>query len=153
MLASFLKTLFRITALLPLPVVHFLGGLAGKFIFYIPNRIRHVAQKNIELCLPELNKDAQKKLLKNSLIESGKTLSEMGVMWLSNSKYTLSLITSVEGEEHLKTALNKQKGVLLAMPHIGSWELVNLYVARHYPVTSLYKPPHQKGLDNLIRES
>jgi len=153
MLAFVLKIVFRVTALMPLSLAHFFGATAGRLVYLIPNSARHVAKKNIELCLPELNPQQQQKLLRDSLTEAGKTLAEMGAMWLSNSQRTLNLITSIEGEEHLKTALEKNNGVLLAMPHIGSWELVNLFTARHYPVTSLYKPPHQKGLDNLIRES
>jgi len=153
MLAFVLKIVFRLTALVPLSVAHFFGAMAGRLVYLIPNSARHVAKKNIELCLPELNSQEQQKLLRDSLTETGKTLAEMGTMWLSDYKRTLNLVTSVDGEEHLKTALEKGNGVLLAMPHIGSWELVNLYVAKHYPVTSLYKPPHQKGLDNLIRTS
>ena len=151
MLAFFLKTVFRLTSLMPLPLAHSFGAGVGWLIYLIPNSARLVAQKNIELCLPELKPQEHKKLLRDSMIENGKTLAEMGIMWLSHYKRTLKLVTSVDGEEHLKKALKKGNGVLLAMPHIGSWELVNLYVAKHYPVTSLYKPPHQKGLDNLIK--
>lgn len=153
MLASLFKLLLRLTAIMPLAAAHFVGSLLGRLLFIVPNNARSVAIKNIELCFAEMDKPAQKRLLKKTLIESGKTMAEMGIMWLSNSEHTLSLITSVEGEEHLKAALEKQKGVLLAMPHIGSWELVNLYVARNYPVTSLYKPPHMHGLDKVIRQS
>jgi len=151
MLALVLKTFFRLTSLMPLPLAHFFGASVGWLIYLIPNSARLVAQKNIELCFPELKPQEQKKLLHDSMIENGKTLAEMGIMWLSDYQRTLKLVTSVEGEKYLKKALEKGNGVLLAMPHIGSWELVNLYVAKHYPVTSLYKPPHQKSLDNLIR--
>jgi len=138
---------------MPLPLAHRLGRFLGLLLFYLPNNARHVAKINIQLCFPEHKPVEQKKLLRNTLIESGKTMTEMGVMWLANSDRVLNLVTSVKGEDTLKAAMKKNNGVLLAMPHIGSWELVNLYVARHYPVTSLYKPPHMSGLDTIIRES
>jgi len=153
MTAFFFKLLLRLTAWMPLALTHSLGHFLGLLIYYLPNNARHVAKINIQLCFPELNTKEQKQLLRDSLIESGKTITEMGLVWLANSERVLNLITEVEGEEHLKAALEKNNGVLLAMPHIGSWELVNLYVARHYPVTSLYKPPHMSGLDTIIRES
>lgn len=153
MIAIFFKLLLRTTAWMPLPIAHKLGQFLGLLIYYLPNNARHVAKINIQLCFPDLNPAEQKQLLRDSLIESGKTLSEMGIMWLANSQSVLNLITSIEGEGTLKAAIQKNNGVLLAMPHIGSWELVNLYAANHYPVTSLYKPPHMSGLDNIIRES
>jgi len=153
MLGFFFKLFLRATALLPLPVAHFIGALLGQLIYYLPNNARAVAKINIQLCFPEYNANQQNRLLHNSLIESGKTIAEMGIMWLGDSKKVLNLVTAIEGEEHLAAALKKNNGVLLAMPHIGSWELVNLYAARHYPVTSLYKPARTQGLDNLIRTS
>lgn len=153
MLAFFFKLLLRITSYLPLPLAHRLGAGLGWLLFITPNSSKKVARINIALCFPDMSPRQQTSLLKETLIESGKTMAEMGIMWLGNSEYVLNQITSIEGEEHLTRAIEKHKGVLLAMPHIGSWELVNLYAARHYPVTSLYKPPHMKSLDNIIRES
>lgn len=153
MFARFLKSLFWLTAKLSLPLTHRIGAFLGWLLILIPNSTKQVSRKNIELCLPELSSQEQKALLNQSLIESGKTIAEMGIMWLADSDRVLQMITAVEGEEHLKNAIEKNKGVLLAMPHIGSWELVNLYAAKHYPVTSLYKPPYQRSLDNLIKES
>lgn len=153
MLASFIKLILKLTAILPLPLVHGFGYFIGYLFIIIPNKNKNVAKKNIELCFPELNTEAKKKLLNKNLIETGKTLAEMGLIWLGKSERVLNLITSVEGEEHLKAAFEKNKGVLLAMPHIGSWELVNLYAAKHYPVTSLYKPAHLDSIDGIIKQS
>lgn len=136
-----------------LPFAHRIGYIFGWLLNTVPNKSKQIAKKNIEICLPELNPKEQKTLLRRTLNESGKTLSEMGIMWLANSERVLHMIKNIEGEEHLKSALANHKGILLAMPHIGSWELVNLYAARHYPVTSLYKPPHMRSLDNIIKES
>ena len=153
MLSQFLKTLFRLTSIMSLPFAHRIGYIFGWLLNTVPNKSKQIAKKNLEICLPELNPKEQKTLLRRTLNESGKTLSEMGIMWLANSERVLHMIKNVEGEEHLKNAIANHKGVLLAMPHIGSWELVNLYAARHYPVTSLYKPPHIRSLDNIIKES
>lgn len=153
MLSQFLKTLFRLTSIMSLPFAHRIGYIFGWLLNTVPNKSKQIAKKNIEICLPELNHQEQKTLLRRTLIESGKTLSEMGIMWLANSERVLHMIKNIEGEEHLKNAIANHKGVLLAMPHIGSWELVNLYAARHYPVTSLYKPPHMRSLGNIIKES
>lgn len=153
MLSRFLKILFRLTSMTSLPFAHRIGYVFGWLLINIPNKSKQIAKKNIAICLPELSPVEQTTLLRHTLNESGKTLSEMGIMWLANSERVLNMVKSIEGEEYLKSAIENHKGVLLAMPHIGSWELVNLYVARHYPVTSLYKPPHMHSLNNIIKES
>jgi len=153
MTARFLKFLFRLTSVMSLPLAHRIGFFLGRLLNTIPNKSRAIAKKNIELCFPEQTPEEQQITLRNSLIESGKTLAEMGIIWLANSERVLNMITSVEGEEHLKAAIKHHKGVLLAMPHIGSWELVNLYAARHYPVTSLYKPQQLKSIDSIIKQA
>jgi Kdo2-lipid IVA lauroyltransferase/acyltransferase len=153
MLSHFLKILFRLTSITSLSFAHRIGYIFGWLLNTIPNKSKQIAKKNIEICLPDLDFKEQNILLRRTLNESGKTLAEMGIMWLANSERVLNMIKSIEGEEFLKTAIENHKGVLLAMPHIGSWELVNLYVARHYPVTSLYKPPHMHALGNIIKES
>lgn len=153
MLSRFLKILFRLTSITSLPFAHRIGYLFGWLLINTPNKSKQIAKKNIEICFPELSSTEQQQLLRSTLNESGKTLSEMGIMWLANSERVLNMIQSIEGEEHLKQAIQKNHGVLLAMPHIGSWELVNLYAARHYPVTSLYKPPRMNSLDNIIKDA
>ncbi|MDH5518201.1 MAG: lysophospholipid acyltransferase family protein [Gammaproteobacteria bacterium] len=153
MTARLLKSLFRLTSVMSLPIAHRIGRFFGWLLIRLPNKSKTVAKKNIELCFPELTAQQQKTLLDSSLIESGKTLAEMGIIWLANSERVLSMITSVEGERHLQDAVKQNKGVLLAMPHIGSWELVNLFVARHYPVTSLYKPQKYPSVDSIIKQA
>lgn len=153
MFTRFLKLLLRFTSLGSLRMAHTIGFVLGWLLILIPNKNKHIAKINIALCFPELNSLEQKKLLQENLIESGKTIAEMGLIWLANSERVLNTIKKVEGEQLLKDAIKKNNGVLLAMPHIGSWELVNLYAARHYPVTSLYKPQRLVSFDSIIKSA
>lgn len=153
MFTRFLKLLLRFTSLGSLRMAHSIGFILGWLLILIPNKNKHIAKTNIALCFPELNSFKQKKLLQENLIESGKTIAEMGLIWLANSERVLNTIKNVEGEQLLKDAIQKHNGVLLAMPHIGSWELVNLYAARHYPVTSLYKPQRLVSFDSIIKNA
>ncbi|MCK4710352.1 MAG: lipid A biosynthesis acyltransferase, partial [Gammaproteobacteria bacterium] len=91
MLASFIKFILRLTAILSLPLAHRFGHFIGWLFIILPNKSKQVAQKNIELCFPELNNIEQKKLLQENLIETGRTLAEMGLIWLSNSERVLNL--------------------------------------------------------------
>lgn len=148
----FVKILLHLFASLPLPVTHFFGAIIGWALIYLPNDARRISRINLELCYPELTPSALKCLLHKSLIEDGKTATELGPFWLVNDQRVLSLIKQTSGEEELKGSFKTGKGVILVIPHLGAWEMVGLYCSSRYPMTSLYRPPQMSTLDNLIHE-
>ncbi len=151
MRARLITVLLRLFATLPLPLAHALGAFIGWGLVCIPNDLRRISRINIPLCLPELAAAEQRRLIHRSLIESGKTMSEAGALWLRPEQRVLSLVCQVSGEEQLRAALSAGKGAILAVPHLGAWEIVGLYCSHHYPMTSLYRPPRMVELNALIR--
>ena len=148
--ASLAKLLIYLTALLSLKNGHCLGAFFGWLFSIIPNRLQHVTKTNIALCFPELNEQQQKQLIKRTLAETGKTLIEASPMWRWNKKKVLSLIKKVHGEDLLKQAL-KNNGVILALPHLGNWELLGLYCSANYPTTSMYQKPKLVQLNTIVK--
>ena len=106
--------LLRVCAALPLPLAHALGGLIGWGLLLIPNDLRRVSRTNIPLCFPEFTAAQQRHLLRASLIESGKTMTEAGALWLWPAPRLTTLIKGTSGEEHLSAALAAGKGAILA---------------------------------------
>ncbi len=145
-----MKALMRIVALLPLPVAHAIGVLFGWLFYLINNPHRDVARRNIALCLPELSPRARRRMLRHALIETGKTAMESALLWLGSRKRTLGLVREELGKEALEAALAKGKGVILVVPHLGSWELVSLYCSASYPLTSLYRPLRKSAMEPLV---
>jgi len=144
--------LARIVALLPLPVAHAIGVLLGWLFYLAKNPHREVARRNIALCLPELSPAERRRMLRRVLFETGKTALESPLLWLSDRERPLSLVREVIGKEVLEAALAKGKGVLVVIPHLGSWELVGLYCSSSYPMTSLYRPLRKSVLEPLVLE-
>lgn len=140
-------------ALMPLRLNHKIGSWIGLLIYYKNGKTRRVSAINIRLCFPELNTQAQEVIIKNSLIELGKQLSEMGPMWLWPVEKTLSLMTQVTGKEHMEAAMQSGKGVFLLTPHLGCWEIAGLYLGANIPVTILYSRPKIQALDDIVRQS
>lgn len=150
--ALFTKAFIRGFSLLSLKNCHRFGSLLGWLMTVIPNRSRHVTKVNVRLCFPEMRAEQQQYLVKNSLIEMGKTIAEISPMWQWDKKQLFQTIKSVEGEELLEQALLKNKGVILAAPHLGCWELLGHYLADKYPTTCMYQKPKIKQLDSIIRK-
>jgi len=147
------KSILIFTALLPLRQIHFLGKIVGKLTWLSNSRIRRIAEKNINACFPELDQAQQTLLIRNILNETGKVILETGKMWQQNADKTLNLIQECENEYLIKQAQDQGRGVILAIPHYGSWELVGLYCAKHYAMTSMYAPQTDLQVDNLIQQA
>ncbi len=136
---------------LPLSWNHRLGALAGWLAWRLPTRARRITLRNLERCLPELPAVQQKRLARYSLMETGKTATEIGPLWHWPEWRIRRLVHEVSGLHHLRDALDEGKGVILAIPHLGSWEMVGLYCSLHHPITALYRPPRERGMEATIR--
>jgi len=147
------NSLLRLTAWLPLPVAHAIGVLLGWLFYLVQNPHREVARRNIALCLPHLNPAARRRMLRHALIETGKTAMESPILWLASRTRTLGLVREEVGREVLEQALQRGKGVIIVAPHLGSWELVNLYCSAFNPLTSLYRPLRRPSLEPLVLEA
>jgi KDO2-lipid IV(A) lauroyltransferase len=93
----------------------------------------------IRICLPELNEDEQRALLRRSLRESARMVAELGPVWTWSRGRLLALVREVDGEAHLQSALAHGRGVILVTPHLGAWELAGLYCSSRFPLTMLYR--------------
>lgn len=142
--------LLRGVARLPLPLLHACGVLLGWLSWLIPDPNKAIARRNLELCFPALAPAARRRLLRRTLIETGKALMETPLLWLAPGNRAMDLVREVRGGELVEQALAAGRGVIVASPHLGNWELWGLYLGRHQ-VTTLYRPPRQRALEELIR--
>lgn len=147
-----LGLLLRLLGSLPLPLLHGIGALFGQLFSLLPNRHRRITQRNLALTFPEMSERQRARLLVQSLQETGKTFMETALMWCGSRQRILGLVRQVEGEELLQAALQRGKGVILAAPHLGSWELIGHYIAARAPITCLYKPPRNPSVEAAMRE-
>lgn len=149
-MASVIKILLRLLALLPLPLIHGMGYMLGWLFFLVPNKRRSTTITNIKLCFPDMNAWSQWQLIRRSLLETSKGVLESSAMWMLSGRQTLRLLKGTSNEEYLTEAYNRGKGVILASPHLGMWEIIGLHCSSKYPMTSLYRPPPIAGLDSTM---
>jgi len=140
-------------ALLPLRVSQYLGRILGKFLYNMKSsRAYRVSKANIDSCFNEVSVDQRESLLSSSLEHTGMSYAEMGMSWLWPTSMSLATVVSVKGEEVLQQAFEQGRGVIIIAPHIGNWEVLNLYASKRYAITVLYKQPKLKFFDWLINK-
>ncbi|MCJ8338398.1 MAG: lysophospholipid acyltransferase family protein [Pseudomonadales bacterium] len=138
-------------ALLPLTVSQSLGRCLAKVMYWRKSsRGYRVSKLNIDSCFPDLSVEQREQLLKSSLEHTAMSYAEMGMSWLWPTSWSLAKVTSVKGEELLAAAVAEGRGVLIIAPHIGNWEVLNLFASNRYAITVLYKQPKLQFFDWLI---
>lgn len=143
--------LLKLLARLSLRSAQRLGRLVGWFLYRTDNTNRRVARLNLQRALPELSDAERERLLERCMMHLGMTVMEGGVVWMWPRDRLRSLIIEVDGLEHFEAARAKQKGVIMAGPHMGNWEVLGTWVATVAPLTGLYRPPKMPAMDVLVR--
>lgn len=153
MQAMFAKLAIQILALLPFRTSYVLGTILGYLAYLIPNSLHKPTRINIDLCFPELDELQRARLVKQSFIELGRVAVETGALLIWNKRRTLNLVKKVSGEELIQQAFDKGKGIIIAAPHLGAWEMIGLYCSIKNPMTSLYRPLRMEKLNPFVRKA
>lgn len=144
--------LLRLIGQLPLRALHSIGGGLGRLVLKRNNRTVQNTAVNLRIVRPELDDAAQAALLREVMVESGKSVVELAKIWGGGAERALALIRQVRGEALLDAALATGKGVIIAAPHLGCWELLNYWLCRKTPMAILYRPPRVTAVEGLLRK-
>lgn len=142
----------RLLSLLPLRGLQAIARVLGWGFILTPCRRRSTTITNINLCFTDQSAVWRRQLVRKSLIETTKGILETSAMWLWPAARALRLVRETPGIEYLHAAYQGGKGVILALPHLGMWEIIGLHVSSRYPMTSLYRPPPMASMDRIMRE-
>lgn len=147
---AFTRFVLRLGALLPLRLAHALGGALGRLGARFDNRPRQLTEINLRVCFPDLDRERRRRLLLASMAEDGRAFLELGAFWLRRRERVLGLIRGVEGSDNLDRALAGTRGVIVAAPHMGAWELLGLWLSTQAEMATLYRPPHDRHFERLL---
>ncbi len=142
--------IFNLVSRMPLWMARGSGWVMGWLLYLFPNKQRRIYAINISLCFPEMSEAEQKQLLCDSLIENFITMMEMPGVWKRDAKIWADMTEPGQGFAELKEAMAQGKGVIMAGPHMGNWEVGFQYLALEFPVTALYRPPRKEMLSDFV---
>lgn len=150
MKSAILLLLIRFFAALPLALLHRLGDALGWLFYRLPNRECAAARVNIGLCFPELTSEQKDRLLRSTLRENGRTLLEMPAAWQRPPQEWFPLMEHGTAVDEMRTLLAQKRGLIVAAPHLGNWEIGVHLMSTLAPVTILYRPPRQAFLEDVL---
>lgn len=107
----------------PRPLRRSLNNVAGKIYYRYGHKARATALDNIAQAYPKLSPDEVTKMAKEVFHNVAAALLDFfSFVYIKNPKRYFKMV-DVVGEEHLRGAYEKGKGVICLVPHISSWEL------------------------------
>jgi KDO2-lipid IV(A) lauroyltransferase len=148
---ALLYTSLHVLGLLPLAWLHALGAAVGRLLAATDNSLRRRAQHTLALADAPCGDQSHDAFLRAALIEGGRGLAEVAKIWTCAPDQALALVRKVEGLALFEAASASGRGVIVAAPHMGCWELLNYWLCAHADDPALvYRPPRQTSLEPLL---
>ncbi|MEN5424916.1 lauroyl acyltransferase [Stenotrophomonas pennii] len=137
---------------LPWPVLRgFAHALAWAWIRGNARESR-VTRRNLELAYPELD-GVQRARMHRDVLRST-ALQAVETLWLWTRPAAANLrghLQERHGEALYDAALASGKGVIVAAPHFGNWELLNQWLASRGQIAIVYKAPEDPAGDAFLQ--
>ena len=121
----------------------------GRIVWTLSSKNKHITLTNISKCYPHLSGAKQLKLAQASMNATIMNMMELGKIW-DKKTTTPELVNHIYGADEFETSLQMGKGLLLAAPHFGNWEIMNLVLAQYEKFAFLYKPPSDTSIEKLL---
>lgn len=150
--SAFLLFMFaRLTGLLPWRALHALGDLLAGFWQGRNARESRVAMRGLALAFPDMPENERQTLHEAALKSTGRQTFETLRIWTRPAANSLSMLDEGPGVALFDAALASGRGLIVAAPHHGNWELLNRWLAKKTPLAILYAPPESPVVDAFLR--
>ena len=147
-----LRALMRAFSWLGPTGARFLSAPLGWLLWRVNPRRRHTTRCNLEIAFPELSGAEREELARQGNRHYVRNILEGGVAWYWPEARLAARFDPPVGPEHLDAARGAGRGVILALPHFGAWEILGLHLGPEIDGGILYKPGRNAALAALLLE-
>ncbi len=145
------SALLALVGLLPLSWARLLARWQEIVLRHFDNDIHRITRINIQLARPALDARELHRLTCKSVQSTLVTAFEMPLIWRRDNEWMNKKICRVENESIIIEARDAGTGLIAICPHVGNWEVFGRKLAEYGPTTSLYQPPRQEYMENMVR--
>ncbi|MCW8995143.1 MAG: LpxL/LpxP family Kdo(2)-lipid IV(A) lauroyl/palmitoleoyl acyltransferase [Psychromonas sp.] len=138
--------LLFICSFLPYNSMLFLGRLLGRAAYPIVKSRRKIAQRNIELCFPQLSQAEVEKKVRLNFENIGIALFEIAMAWFW-PRWRVSNLLNIRGIEHIQQAREKGQGIIFLGAHFLTLEMGGRALGLTHPSSAVYRKHKNAVLD------
>lgn len=145
--------LFYLLSLFSLSLLRKLAIKIGPFILKKDKRTMRVIHKNLTLCFPELSENKKNELRDRRFIKMFQVLFEMSHIWIKKETVLRSYLQPTYDNSVFESEVESLNSVIVLIPHIGNWEMMNVYLSQYRQLTAMYQPFKNPKLNDFILKS
>jgi KDO2-lipid IV(A) lauroyltransferase len=144
--------LFKLLALLPYRLQLAIGRGLGRLLQLLSPYRRTIVRTNLELCFPNLDARERHQLENRFYKSLGMSIAETAAaIWRPDRFFRKS--GSIQGLEHIKTAQQQGKGVLLLSGHFCSVDFAGRILLNYIAACFTYQELRNKLFDRILRKA
>jgi len=117
----------------------------------LDGRESRVVRRNLELAFADMPLEQREHLYQRVLRTTARQAMETVRLWTRPHPQNLALIRQAHGVDLFDAAIASGRGVIVAAPHYGNWELLNQWLAAHAQIAILYSPPESAIGEAFLR--
>ena len=151
--AALLYLLASLVARLPWWWLRGVGDVIAAVWRVLDARESRVARRNLQLAFPALDPEQRDSLHRAVLRTTARQALETLRLWTRAPIRNLARIRASHGVDLFDAALASGRGVIIAAPHYGNWELLNQWLAWRTPLAILYRAPASAIGDAFLRRA
>ena len=138
----------------PLQLSRFVAKMLASLVNTVKiSKTSNTIQLNLQIAFPEMSAQQRERICRAAIQNELSSYFEFFSIWGSSNEKNIARIHQVYGREIFDAALAEQKGIVLVVPHFGTWEVMNAWVAQHTAMTIMYKPVKDPGADQFVRNA
>ncbi|HVZ20843.1 MAG TPA: hypothetical protein VG871_07270 [Vicinamibacterales bacterium] len=147
---ALVRAVAALVRVLPMRAVRRLGAALGRTVYRVDRLHRRVAVQNLSQAFPARPRAEIEGLARAMFAHFGSLLLEL-LKFESLSNDDIMRMSETEGEERVRQAHARGKGVLLFTGHFGYWEMNGItHALRLQPISVLARPLDNPYLDAML---
>ena len=128
----------------------YIAPVLATVVWYLVPRLRRVTRLNLRAVYPDMDSKQRSKIGRASMTHYARGIFEAGMLWHWPLERVYGFFDEAQGFEQAEQVIKEGKGLIVAAPHCGSWEMLNLYLHSKGEAAILYKPSKYPEVDAML---
>ena len=148
----FIRVVMRMLSWITPRVSEIVAPPIAFLVWHLSSRLRRVTVINLSIVFPDLDATARYEMARASMVHYVRGVLEAGMLWNWPIDRIFDQFDETVGLELFQQAKTDGRGIILAGVHSGSWELLGLYMQKHFNGSILYKPGKHADIEEMLLE-
>jgi KDO2-lipid IV(A) lauroyltransferase len=128
----------------------YIAPVLAAVVWYLVPRLRRVTRLNLRAVYPDMDSTQRNKIGRASMTHYARGIFEAGMLWHWPLERVYGFFDEAQGFDYVEEVIKAGKGLIVAAPHCGSWEMLNLYLHSKGEAAILYKPSKYPEVDAML---